>query len=313
MAVQKELHHKLVELEDALADLAFDLHQIHDGDETKLRKIADELRGLILFSSGTDGLLIRMLEHFGIDDSIMASGALAGDSFPADQGAVAVYRTATETGERKRVSFKKAVRTETLAVAAGNAVTADRLIKAVAQKIGKAHYDDKVGDELAALAQVRTNGFTPLVSIFQEIAHHTVELGNRVLNCAHGAGYTRRRPVQNVDRMQPHGGPAIYMIVIPEFVNADEGQIKCKLEVRPNHPIGQRYPDQSAGPVKLEQLTLLPSGLFYAWVYCYGRAYFFVRWVQEDWSSVWLEVGWNRDIVLFDLVAEPTLSPPPPA
>jgi hypothetical protein len=193
---------KLADLEDHLYLLRGHLRGLTE-DIAHIKAMAAELRTLICRSSGTEGLLWRLVGHYGVSDEVHvhAAGRVNPDH-PLARGlrfAVAIIQRPTPGLESKLPSaihsFKAIIKAyEAVWTLGMKSYTHEQLIKIVAEEVGSAHEDEGIEPGLSAIEDILINGVVPYVPILAVDAELTLEVGERVLERAEMLGvYQRRR------------------------------------------------------------------------------------------------------------------------
>lgn len=196
--VSKTLAQKVLDLDAHLYLLRTHLENLRDS-ASHLKAIATELRTLVCHSSGTEGLLYRLIHELGVDDSINLH--VPGDldpNHPINEGlqfmTMQIYRggQGPEYIPPHDHSFRGVIRQAQALVADGKPLTHEYLIKAVAQQMGSAHEDDGLEPALAQLSGIFINGVEPFVEVLVMDAKLTLEVGERVLIEAERRGILKR-------------------------------------------------------------------------------------------------------------------------
>ena len=171
-----------------------------------LKAIAAELRTLLCFSSGTEGLLYRLIHELGVDDSVNLH--VPGDiiqNHPLVQGLQFLIIPIKRGGQGPAEitpynhSFRSVIRDAQALVAVGKPLTHDYLIKAVSQQMGSAHEDEGIEPALAQLQEIFINGMEPFVEILAMDAELALEVGERVLEAAESRNILKCRPTHSHD------------------------------------------------------------------------------------------------------------------
>lgn len=186
----KSLEQKLLDLDAHLFLLRSNLHKLRDS-ASHLKAIAAELRTLVCWSSGTEGLLWRMTKELGIEDEIALHlpGKLIQDH-PLVRGLqflVVPIRRAGKGDPRLEpgsYSLREVIKEGEALVAMGKPITHEYLIKAVAQQMGTAHEDEGLEPALTQLSSIFVNGVEPFFEVLAIDAELTLEVGERVLDAA---------------------------------------------------------------------------------------------------------------------------------
>lgn len=199
--IPKTLARKLADVEDHLYLLRGHLHGLKD-DPAHIKARAAELRTLICRSSGTEGLLWRLVDHYGVSDAVhLHVAGRVNPDHPLARGlsfAVAIIQRPTPALEPKLssaiYSFKEIIKEyEAVWTLGMKRYTHEQLIKAVAEEVGSAHEDEGIEPGLSAIEDILLNGVAPYVPILAVNAELTLEVGERVLEHAEAVGGYRRR------------------------------------------------------------------------------------------------------------------------
>ncbi len=196
--IPKTLSNKLNDLDSHLFIIREHLGNLYESP-SHLKVIAAELRALLCLSSGTEGLLWRLVDELEIDDKIFlhVPGDLIEDHHLARglQFLIVPIKRGGK-GDPKlppfNCSFKELIKERQALVVGGKPVIHEYLIKAIAQQMGSAHEDDGLEPMLVDLKSRFINGaesFIPVLSTNSELA---LEIGERVLeNAERKMGYRR--------------------------------------------------------------------------------------------------------------------------
>lgn len=197
--VSKPQSKRLRDLDDHLFLLRDGLQRLRH-DNAHLKSISAELRTLVCFSSGTEGLLWRLADELNVSDVMHLHCACCVDwSHPRTRGLQFVVLPVWRAGHGDPrlipdyYSLREVIKTCEAVVVSGQTLTHEYLIKAVAQQMGSAHEDDGLEPALSDLAQILVQGVQPYVQILSNDADLVLEVGDRVLNEAiANFGYTRK-------------------------------------------------------------------------------------------------------------------------
>lgn len=197
--VRKSLPQKVLDLDSHLYLLRSHLSNLTES-ASHLKAIAAELRTLLCRSSGTDGLLYRLIEELGVDDrvNLHIAGDLDQDN-PITQSLQFAFVPVRREGQGPAEippydhSFRAVIRDAQALVAAGKPLTHEYLIKAVAQQMGSAHEDEGLEPALAQLSGIFINGVEPFIEVLAMDAELTLEVGERVLEAAEKRGILQRQ------------------------------------------------------------------------------------------------------------------------
>jgi len=200
-----------------------------------LKGIAAELRTLVCFSSGTEGLLWRLVDELQIDDRIFlhVAGKLQKDH-PLARGLTFYYMPVLRGGQGDprlppdHYSLRYVVKESEPLLAGGNPLTYEYLIKAVSQQMGSAHEADGLEPalvQLKPLIEAADGRFIPPLLTVTEL---TLEIGERILNAATERGAFKRvshtHVYGNVSivlrlRVKQHLAGRIKLLVLRSFVS----------------------------------------------------------------------------------------------
>jgi hypothetical protein len=156
---KKTLSRKLCDLDDHLYFLKESLAKLAAGDEAYLKPLAAELRVLACMSSGTEGLLWRILDELGTHDAVHVH--LAGNldrSHPLARGLQFVYAPVYRAGYGdsrlvpNHYPLKDIIKECEAVVVSGAGYTHENLIRAVAEQMGSAHEDNGAAPHLIELS-----------------------------------------------------------------------------------------------------------------------------------------------------------------
>lgn len=186
----KPLERKLLDLDAHLFLLRSHLHKPLDS-ASHLKVIAAELRTLVCWSSGTEGLLWRMTKELGIADEVALHlpGKLNQDD-PINRGLEFMVVPIRRAGkghpqlEPDNYSLREVIKEGEALVAMGKPLTHEYLIKAVAQQMGTAHEDEGLEPALTQLSSIFINDIEPYIDVLVTDAELTLEVGERVLEAA---------------------------------------------------------------------------------------------------------------------------------
>lgn len=207
--MKKRISKTLLEQLEALDDHLYFLRQNLLGlqkDESHYKVLAAELRVLVCLSSGTEGLLWRMVERVNVSDAVELQLAgnvnlkhhlAAGLSFTF----VPIQRAGFGHPDlpSRVYSLRKVIKNCEAVFVTGKGLTHEELIKAIAQQMGSAHEDDYVDLPLAKLKKILFNGKQPYIVVLGLVSDLVLEVGERVLSTAEGnLGFIRktRSPVE---------------------------------------------------------------------------------------------------------------------
>jgi hypothetical protein len=209
MARQKKtLETKLRDLESELYLVRRDLEGLPK-DGAHLKSLSTQLRALLCFSSGTEGLLWRLADELKVADHVVLHlpGRVDLDH-PLIKGKGLIICVAPNQRPGPHVdprlppaatySFRQVIKTDESIWASGKSYTHETLIKVIAQQIGTAHESDDIEIGLATMEGILIQGLQPYVKILILDAELTLEVGERVLAAAEARGlFRRKRPPGN--------------------------------------------------------------------------------------------------------------------
>lgn len=186
----KSISQKLEDLDAHLFIVREHLNQLTESS-SHLKVLSAELRTLVCWSSGTEGLLWRLVDEFSIDDKIFlhVPGDLIEDH-PLAQGLQFLIVPIQRGGKGDphlppvHYSLKEIIKETQALIAGGKPFTHSYLIKAVSQQMGSAHEDEGLEEMLVNLKSIFINGVEPFVSVLATDAKLTLEVGERVLEKA---------------------------------------------------------------------------------------------------------------------------------
>lgn len=197
--IAKSLHQKLNDLDDHLFIVREHLGK--QGESTsRLKVLSAELRTLVCKSSGTEGLLWRLVDELKVDDEIFlhVPGDLI-ETHPLARGLSFLIVPIQRGGQGHpqlppcNYSLKEIIKERQALVAGGKPFTHEYLIKAISQQMGSAHEDDGIEQMLVDIRSIFINGETPHVPVLITDSELTLEIGERVLEKAE-ASLNYKRP-----------------------------------------------------------------------------------------------------------------------
>ena len=188
--IPKTLDQKLSDLDGHLFLLREHLQGLRESS-THLKIISAELRTLVCFSSGTEGLLWRLLDELGINDSIFlhVPGKLKRDH-PLARGLQFAIVPIQRGGKGdpqltpNHYSLKYVIKECEALIVKGTPLAHEYLIKAISEQMGTAHEDDGLEPALVDLKSIFINGIEPFVPVLATDAELTLEIGERILEHA---------------------------------------------------------------------------------------------------------------------------------
>ena len=197
--IPKTLERKLADLDAHLFLLRTHLDGLQQS-HSHLKAIAAELRTLVCLSSGTEGLLHRLVAELGVDDSVQLHVPGNFDlEHPLVKDMEFGYASLWRAGQGPveitpdRYSLRILIKEIDAVLAKGKPLTHEYLIKAVAQQIGTAHEGDEVEPALVQLDGILLNGIGPVTEILSIDSELALEVGERVLETAERKGIHSRQ------------------------------------------------------------------------------------------------------------------------
>lgn len=198
--VPKTLDQLLSALEDHLFLLAQSLHGLSGGDTAYLRELAGKLRALVCYSKGLDGLLWRVCDEVGADDTVhLRYPGKVNTSNPLTRGLGFLFAPVAPDGSgdervpRQPWRLREHIKLHEALYIDGESVTRQDLISALANESGIAHEADGVSKVIAKINSVLFGDVQPYFSILDSDARLALEVGERVILAAVSSGYVRRR------------------------------------------------------------------------------------------------------------------------
>ncbi len=198
--IEKGEARKLAELEDHLYILRQQSSDL-TLDPAHLCVVAAELRALLCWSSGTEGLLWRLAGSLGVSDvvRVRAVGGINRDHPLARNMRLFVptlmrpIPNAPPTFRWHDIEMRTLVKECLGAYTHGKSFTHEQLIKKVAEQVGSAHIDDGIEPGLATLEELLISGRPSYSATLEVIASLTLEVGERVIAAAVDRGVFERR------------------------------------------------------------------------------------------------------------------------
>ena len=198
--IPKTLKRKLRDLDDHLYLLTEFRHGLAAGETAYLKVLATELRTLVCKSSGTEGLLWRLVDDLGVSDEVHVHLPNNVDSnHPSNYGLSLRFAPIFRAGEGgpnpppANHSLRHIIKECEGIYVSGNGHTHEKLIAAFAEQMGSAHEDDGVDPHLVELGGVLIGNLPLLTRILDSDADFVSEVGNRVLSSANeSSGYCRK-------------------------------------------------------------------------------------------------------------------------
>lgn len=199
LRIPKTLEQKLIDLDAHLFLLRTHIEGLQQSD-SHLKAIAAELRTLVCLSSGTEGLLHRLVTELAIDDSVLLHVPGNYDlEHPLVKsmllGYAPLWRAGHGPGEiaPKKFSLRVLIKEIDAVIVNGKPMTHEYLIKAVAQQMGTAHEGDEVEPALVQLDGIVVNDMSPIMQILSFDALLSLEVGERILEAAERRGIQCRQ------------------------------------------------------------------------------------------------------------------------
>lgn len=196
--IPKALSHKLNDLDAHLFIVREHLSKLNESI-SHMKVLSAELRTLLCWSSGTEGLLWRLVDELGIDDRIYlhVPGDLIEDH-PLSQGLQFMIVPIQRGGKGDprlppyHCSLKEVIKERQALIVGGKPFKHEYLIKAIAQQMGSAHECDGLEQMLVDLKSILLNGLESYISVMATNAELALEIGERVLeNAEESQGYKR--------------------------------------------------------------------------------------------------------------------------
>lgn len=197
-------------LEDHLFLLAQSLHGLGSGDAAYMRELAGKLRSIVCYSKGLEGLLWRVCDDVGADDTVhLRYPGKVDTTNPLTRGLGFVFAQVAPDGSGdKRVPLQPWRLREHLKIHEalyidGESVTHEKLISAIANESGIAHEADGVSKIIAKANDILFGDVQPYFSILDSDARLSLEVGERVIRAAVANGYARRRAISSPPPFTP--------------------------------------------------------------------------------------------------------------
>lgn len=189
--IQKTISKKLSDLDDHLFLLHEALSKLASGQTAFFKSLAAELRVLVCISSGTEGLLWRLVEEFQIPDPVHVhlAGNLKRDH-PLAMGLTYAFAPVLRAGlgdprlPPALYSLKRIIKNCEALYISGKGITHECLIKDIAQQMGTAHEDEGIAPYLVELSEILSSNQQPFVQVLTSDALLVLEVGDRVLKYA---------------------------------------------------------------------------------------------------------------------------------
>ncbi|MBA3019328.1 MAG: hypothetical protein KJ550_12925 [Proteobacteria bacterium] len=189
--IKKTLNRKIRDLDEHLYFVQEALIRISQGDSSYLKLLSAELRVLVCYSSGTEGLLWRMCEELNVKDYVYAHcpGNLDRKNPLAENVSLLfteIYRGGFGDPRLPPAfySLRDIIKDNEAAYISGKGLTYEHLIKSVSQQMGSAHEDDGVDPHIAEFYEVFSSNKRVVCQLIQNIGDFVLEVGFRVLQWA---------------------------------------------------------------------------------------------------------------------------------
>lgn len=197
--IPRTLEQKLFALDAHLFLLRTHLEGLQHS-HSHLKAIATELRTLVCLSSGTEGLLHRLIGELSVDGSVQLH---VPGNFDLEHplvkdmefGFAPLWRAGQGPAEihPERYSLRILIKKIDAVLVVGKPLTHEYLIKAVAQQMGAAHEGDEVEPALVQLDRILLNGVGPITGVLAIDSELTLEVGERVLEAGESKGIQLRQ------------------------------------------------------------------------------------------------------------------------
>lgn len=280
--VSKSIEQKVLDLDAHLFLLRSHLNELRNSP-SHLKVIAATLRTLVCFSGKVEGLLWRLTEELSVDDGgfLNVPGDLDMDNPLVKDISFMIAPISRgdqphPAFEPHRVSLKGVIKEAQALVAMGKPITHQYLISAVSQQMGTSHEADKVEPALNQLNSIFINGVEPFVHVLAMDAELTLEVGERVLECAERKlGFVRPHHSQDQGNLsvvvcmnvkQMVSGPT-HLFCLGSYVASIE--IDCYLT-----PTGFELLFTKHGSLVMKSVEMFPEtlqlgdGVMYVFSYC---------------------------------------------
>jgi hypothetical protein len=191
-------------LEDHLYLLSRTLKDLGEGDGGQMRQLSTQLRGLIGASSGVTGLLWRLCDELGVDDTveIRALGGIESNA-PITKGLRYAFLATSSDGSTPLdippvpTSLRRHIQEAEAFFVDGESISHEYLIGRLANETGTAHELDRVSKSMAKLNSLLIGDIQAYFHVINYDAVLTLEVGERIIQKAVGQGYVRRRPISS--------------------------------------------------------------------------------------------------------------------
>ena len=266
--VPRSLITRLQDLDDHLYLLEDALIRLKAGESAHLKSLAAELRVLVCYSSGTEGLLWRISVELGVHDAIHVHhvGNIDYERSSA-KGLEFLYFPIFKAGEGDPrlpigdYSLRSIIKEHEALIVTGKGYTHEQIIKAFSQQMGSAHEDDGIEPYLAELSEVLILNQKPLMRVLLSDACFVIEVGKRVMEQAEKTHDYTPKSRQKINIEKQTLPKYIPKQVIPDNTHAtisDEGTVVFQID----HP----HPDWCTnsnkyvfGELRKGQLSISPT------------------------------------------------------
>jgi hypothetical protein len=198
--VKKTLERNLSDLDDHLYLLEDQLRRLGESD-AHIKVIAAELRVLICFSSGTEGLLWRLADELGVSVEVtMFVPENLDPTLPLSvglifsYGPIETYSSGDPLSVPRNYSFREVIKKHEPVFISGKGITHEYLIKAIAQQMGTAHEDEGIELSLLEMESIFVRGVNPYIPILKTDAELVLQMGSRILREANRSINFVRKP-----------------------------------------------------------------------------------------------------------------------
>ncbi len=272
--ILKTFTRRLLDLDEHLFLLQQAIKSLNKGESAYLKSLSAELRVLVCFSSGTEGLLWRLAEELKVKDYVYIHLPPAGikKEHPLARGLQMAFIPIARAGmgdprlPQVHISLKTVIKECMAVYVSGRCIAHEQLIKAVAQQMGSAHEDQGVEPYLVELCDMILSNTQPITTILIADALLVLEVGSRVLEQAENVnGFTRKHKIDfNLNRLQNASIHKHLNQNIGDFENnsvcklPDEGTLSFCLD----HPHDDWIKDQNSysfGRFKKGPLCVVPT------------------------------------------------------
>lgn len=229
-------------LEDHLFLLAQSVVGLSTGDAAYLRELAGKLRALTCYSKGLDGLLWRVCDEVGADETVrLRYPGKVGTKKPLTQKLAFIFVTVAPDGSGdERVPLqpwplREHIKTHEALWVDGASITHEALISAIANESGIAHEADGVSKHMAKANDFLFGDVQPYFSILDSDARLALEVGERVILAAVSGGYVRcRAPTVSPPQASLHSMRFSTQLNVPKWGRGpgEEGSVFFLLDTK---------------------------------------------------------------------------------